>query len=242
MGIMRGMIDSGADFKQVLDSCNISKQHSVCGLLKVFIKELPTPIIPDSQLDAFISSLTIKDEEEKMERYKKLVDNLPEEERILMSRYLLLFVKIVNSEKTLLTPETLGMVFGTNFTNRDANFLALNIKNMNTVCSYLIINYFYLFGVEDFIHKKNIELLKEINDENFIENINNISIESKIEKKVHIDDEKKINLDDEKKINLDDEKKIDIDDEKKIDEESKIEKEESKIIDENKNDESNNIN
>jgi hypothetical protein len=43
----------------------------------------------------------------------KLIVNkkLPKENKIVLSRYLQMFIKITSSKKTLLTPETFGMVF-----------------------------------------------------------------------------------------------------------------------------------
>jgi glucose uptake protein GlcU len=62
-------------------------------------------------LESFIKALKIEDENKKIEEFKKVLKKLPNENYFVIKRYISLFVRIVNSEKTLLTPQTMGMVF-----------------------------------------------------------------------------------------------------------------------------------
>jgi ferritin len=146
MNNMKQLINNGeTDIEKILEICESSKHHSICGILKWFIKDLPDPIIPDDKLDEFLKESKVTEEGNGIEKFKLILHDLPNENYVVLKRYILMFTKITESKETLLTPVTLGMVFGANLTNRNFDYLEKYISDLNSIITLLILNFEFLF-------------------------------------------------------------------------------------------------
>jgi hypothetical protein len=63
-------------------------------------------------------------------------------------------VRIILSKKTLMKPETIGMVFGISLTIRDNDFLNKNLIKINNILPFFIKNYNKVFKGNHKILKK----------------------------------------------------------------------------------------
>jgi hypothetical protein len=162
---MKILIQNGSSLEDILDSCKISKQHSICSLLKNHIRDLPVSVIPDNIIEEYIKTIIEKDEDKKLQTFKILIQKLPNQNRKLLKRYLLMFTRIIQNGDV--SSNTLGKIFGSNLTKKENVFLEKNIENLNLICVYIIDNYIELFCNNDYIEK---------NDENENEEITEVEV------------------------------------------------------------------
>eukprot|EP01080_Neovahlkampfia_damariscottae_P004910 gene4910-8499_t len=87
--------------------------HNVASVFKLYIRELPIPLLTIDLYDDFLKTLRIEDTNEKLNSYSELFTKIPNEHRILL-RELLDLCELVTAqkEKNLMTPENLAVVFG----------------------------------------------------------------------------------------------------------------------------------
>lgn len=62
--------------------------HNATGLLKLFLRELPEPVIPHDMYDAFISSHVIPGYDERLYAIRELVWKLPQPNFRLLRRFM----------------------------------------------------------------------------------------------------------------------------------------------------------
>jgi len=90
--------------------------HAVAGVLKLFLRELPEPLIPFSHYSAFLSAQRLNTE---FETWKKaiapLLHSLPTANRSVLSFLMPFLAKIaMHSSLNLMTHQNLAIVFGPN--------------------------------------------------------------------------------------------------------------------------------
>ncbi|KAL0491298.1 Rho GTPase-activating protein [Acrasis kona] len=74
---IKQMLDNG-EFPE-FDELDINnKGHSICGTIKLYIRELPEPLLTFDKFDDFIEAAKIKDPTEQLKAFEKLLDELPE--------------------------------------------------------------------------------------------------------------------------------------------------------------------
>ncbi|KAK9476890.1 hypothetical protein V1514DRAFT_353858 [Lipomyces japonicus] len=86
--------------------------HAVAGLLKLFLRELPTPVLTADLQPEFVQSLEIQHEQSKSDMFKILLRQLPHENFSLLkalSRYLINIVE--KSEQNKMNIRNVGIVF-----------------------------------------------------------------------------------------------------------------------------------
>jgi hypothetical protein len=87
--------------------------HNVASVLKLYIRELPEPLLTFELYDDFLKMLNIEDSEEKLKTIAELFMKIPNECRILLRELLNLCDLVTkNKEKNLMSPENLAVVFG----------------------------------------------------------------------------------------------------------------------------------
>ena len=87
--------------------------HNVASVFKLYIRELPIPLLTFDLYDDFLKTLRIEDTNEKLKTYSILLTKIPNEHRILLKELLDLCDLVTKQkEKNLMTLENLAVVFG----------------------------------------------------------------------------------------------------------------------------------
>jgi hypothetical protein len=89
--------------------------HDAAGILKIYLRKLPEPLIPFSHYPAFIRAGEKPKDPARIPLIKDLVTKLPTENKALLT-YLMGFLKSLadNSARNKMTPENLAIVFAPN--------------------------------------------------------------------------------------------------------------------------------
>ncbi|XP_047405972.1 rho GTPase-activating protein 9 isoform X2 [Sciurus carolinensis] len=103
----------GPESRLDLDNAEWDDIHVVTGALKLFLRELPQPLVPSMLLPHFRAALALSESEQRLSQIQELVDSMPKPNRDTL-RYLLehLCRVIAHSDKNRMTPHNLGIVFG----------------------------------------------------------------------------------------------------------------------------------
>jgi RhoGAP domain/PH domain len=103
--------DTGAS----VDATAIADPHAVAGLLKLWLRQLPEPVLTYELYDAMLGVLQLAERAEKIKCFSELVSRLPGANKALVY-YLLAFIHDVSlrAEKNLMTCANLATVFGPN--------------------------------------------------------------------------------------------------------------------------------
>uniref|UniRef100_A0A8C4LEZ9 Rho GTPase activating protein 9 n=1 Tax=Equus asinus asinus TaxID=83772 RepID=A0A8C4LEZ9_EQUAS len=103
----------GQEGRLDLDSAEWDDIHVVTGALKLFLRELPQPLVPPLLLPKFRAALALSESEQCLSQIRELIGSMPKPNHDTL-RYLLehLCRVIAHSDKNLMTPHNLGIVFG----------------------------------------------------------------------------------------------------------------------------------
>ncbi|ELP94225.1 hypothetical protein EIN_186520 [Entamoeba invadens IP1] len=121
-------------------SCN-----TIAGLFKLFLRELPTPIIPTNCYDFFVSEEVVSDISNNPDNIKELLNKLPSVNKEMVI-YIISFLQELSAhfEETKMGVDNLAMVFSACMLIGDASdpFLALTKTNLAQSCiAALIANF-----------------------------------------------------------------------------------------------------
>ncbi|XP_025332647.1 rho GTPase-activating protein 9 isoform X4 [Canis lupus baileyi] len=103
----------GQEGRLDLDSAEWDDIHVVTGALKLFLRELPQPLVPPPLLPDFRAALALSESEQRISQIRELIGSMPRPNHDTL-RYLLehLCRVIAHSDKNRMTPHNLGIVFG----------------------------------------------------------------------------------------------------------------------------------
>ncbi|XP_012325154.2 rho GTPase-activating protein 9 isoform X1 [Aotus nancymaae] len=103
----------GQEGRLDLDSAEWDDIHVVTGALKLFLRELPQPLVPPLLLPHFRAALALSESEQCLSQIQELIGSMPKPNHDTL-RYLLehLCRVIAHSDKNRMTPHNLGIVFG----------------------------------------------------------------------------------------------------------------------------------
>lgn len=97
------------------DSIKFTDVHTATGLVKQYLRTLPEPVITTTLFDAFYDTVLCKDEDEKMERMRLLIDALPDIHKVVLKRVLRTLCYLsAFEEKTMMGALNLATVVGPN--------------------------------------------------------------------------------------------------------------------------------
>ncbi|XP_012587800.1 PREDICTED: rho GTPase-activating protein 9 [Condylura cristata] len=104
---------TGQETRLDLDSAEWDDIHVVTGALKLFLRELPQPLVPPLLLPRFRAALALSESEQRLSQVQELIGSMPKPNHDTL-RYLLehLCRVIAHSDKNRMTPHNLGIVFG----------------------------------------------------------------------------------------------------------------------------------
>ncbi|XP_053412214.1 rho GTPase-activating protein 9 isoform X10 [Nycticebus coucang] len=103
----------GQEGRLDLDSAEWDDIHVVTGALKLFLRELPQPLVPPLLLPHFRAALALSESEQRLSKIQQLIGSMPKPNHDTL-RYLLAHLcrVIAHSDKNRMTPHNLGIVFG----------------------------------------------------------------------------------------------------------------------------------
>ncbi|XP_004429361.1 PREDICTED: rho GTPase-activating protein 9 isoform X1 [Ceratotherium simum simum] len=103
----------GQEGRLDLDSAEWDDIHVITGALKLFLRELPQPLVPPLLLPQFRAALALSESEQCLSQIQELIGSMPKPNHDTL-RYLLehLCRVIAHSDKNRMTPHNLGIVFG----------------------------------------------------------------------------------------------------------------------------------
>uniref|UniRef100_A0A8C9AG39 Rho GTPase activating protein 9 n=1 Tax=Prolemur simus TaxID=1328070 RepID=A0A8C9AG39_PROSS len=103
----------GQEGRLDLDSAEWDDIHVVTGALKLFLRELPQPLVPPLLLPHFRAALALSESEQRLSQIQELIGSMPKSNHDTL-QYLLehLCRVIAHSDKNRMTPHNLGIVFG----------------------------------------------------------------------------------------------------------------------------------
>ncbi|XP_007948217.1 rho GTPase-activating protein 9 [Orycteropus afer afer] len=103
----------GQEGRLDLDSAEWEDIHVVTGALKLFLRELPQPLVPPLLLPHFRAALALLESKQRLSQIQELIGSMPKPNHDTL-RYLLdhLCRVIAHSDKNRMTPHNLGIVFG----------------------------------------------------------------------------------------------------------------------------------
>ncbi|TIB18890.1 hypothetical protein E3P92_00350 [Wallemia ichthyophaga] len=165
-GIYRlsGAISSITNLKDAFDSdasaINLSEGdardvHSVTGILKLYLRELPEPVVPYAMYPSFIQAVLIEEYEERLYAIRELVWNLPRTHFTLLRRLAEHLEKVTDFEdQNQMFAHNLAIVFGPNILKPPAgpgNFMASmsNIGHVSNLVKIFILQCHWLFYAAD---------------------------------------------------------------------------------------------
>ncbi|KAJ1061791.1 hypothetical protein K5549_002826 [Capra hircus] len=103
----------GQEGRLDLDSAEWDDIHVITGALKLFLRELPQPLVPSLLLPDFRAAVALTESEQCLSQIQELISSMPKPNHDTL-RYLLehLCRVIAHSDKNRMTPHNLGIVFG----------------------------------------------------------------------------------------------------------------------------------
>lgn len=124
-------------------------EHTVAGLLKLFLRELPEPPIPHALYSSVLQLDKISDKNEKIDHLREIMHKLPEHNYFLLQCMCCLLQRITRFSHINMMKETnLAIVFGpvfayppTSLNVSKQQFLAQHLPALSSVCE-LMITYF----------------------------------------------------------------------------------------------------
>lgn len=138
---MKQRIDKGED----VDLSKIQDPHTVCGLMKQYLRELPEPLCTFELYDCFIAAIGIPEETMRRQQLANVLDMLPEQNQIL-TKYLISFLVRVSSyaSDNLMTAANLATVFAPNLIRPPGDDLGALVEytpHSNRTMETLILHY-----------------------------------------------------------------------------------------------------
>ncbi|XP_049848554.1 uncharacterized protein LOC126315345 [Schistocerca gregaria] len=127
--------------------------HLVAGLLKLYLRELPSPLFEHHDLGGFLKIVEVEDKKEQVALLKKYLSELPLSNYKSMQHIIRLCVEIAeNSDVNKMTAQNLSVILAPNFfkvTENPAELLIKQMESINYLFYCLIANYASIFEVDD---------------------------------------------------------------------------------------------
>jgi hypothetical protein len=151
------------DYETKFDQENVSvtlseneDEHTVAGLFKLFLRELPEPIIPYDHYDAVMDAGKEENRETKITKLRKLINSLPGVNRdLIFYTCSLLHSQTKYADINLMKPTNLAIVFGSVFSYAPPErnipkqvFLTTHLPQLTGTCENLIQEFYDVFQID----------------------------------------------------------------------------------------------
>ncbi|KAF0979107.1 hypothetical protein FDP41_002177 [Naegleria fowleri] len=128
-------------------------EHTIAGLLKLFLRELPEPPIPHALYSSVLQLDKISDKNEKIDHLREIMHKLPEHNYFLLQCMCCLLHRITTFSHINMMKETnLAIVFGPVFAYPPSSlnvskqqFLAQHLPALSSVCELMISHFVDIF-------------------------------------------------------------------------------------------------
>nr|XP_020734105.1 rho GTPase-activating protein 9 isoform X5 [Odocoileus virginianus texanus] len=138
----------GQEGRLDLDSAEWDDIHVITGALKLFLRELPQPLVPSLLLPDFRAAIALTESEQCLSQIQELISSMPKPNHDTL-RYLLehLCRVIAHSDKNRMTPHNLGIVFGPTLfrPEQDASDPVAHVLYPGQVVQLMLTNFSRLF-------------------------------------------------------------------------------------------------
>eukprot|EP01119_Soliformovum_irregulare_P020229 TRINITY_DN6519_c0_g1_i1.p1 TRINITY_DN6519_c0_g1~~TRINITY_DN6519_c0_g1_i1.p1 ORF type:complete len:626 (+),score=172.26 TRINITY_DN6519_c0_g1_i1:122-1999(+) len=126
----------------------IQDPHVVCGLLKLYLRELPDPLFPYSLYDVFIGVQAYLDKNAQTKYYKVLMQECPKENQVVLKRLFQFMKNIVDhSSKNKMAIHNVATVFAPNLLRpQGADIIIEDTAATNAIVCHIIGNYEAIFN------------------------------------------------------------------------------------------------
>ncbi|NXC44601.1 RHG15 protein, partial [Penelope pileata] len=122
--------------------------HVVTGALKLFLRELPEPLVPYGLFDPLIEAIKLPDPQEQVQRVAELVQSLPPHNYATL-RFLVAHLCRVMEQADInrMTRQNLGIVFGPTLLRpeREPSSLAAGMAQQNQAVELLLAHFDCIF-------------------------------------------------------------------------------------------------
>ncbi|XP_074125981.1 rho GTPase-activating protein 9 isoform X2 [Sminthopsis crassicaudata] len=103
----------GQEGRLDLDSAEWDDIHVVTGALKLFLRELPQPLVPPSLLPHLREALALPESSQRLSRVQELIGSMPKPNQDTLRCLLEHLCRVIaHADKNRMTPHNLGIVFG----------------------------------------------------------------------------------------------------------------------------------
>eukprot|EP01080_Neovahlkampfia_damariscottae_P003805 gene3805-6966_t len=155
---LKSSIDNGMSFSEITDLKIQDRAYSLCGLLKLFVRELPEPLLTYDLYDDFIN-LSKKLEmnetsKELLEEMKSMIYNkIPSSHIVLLTRLIHFFEHVTRySDVNKMNYGAISIVFGMNILkpkNEDPLLLTQHARYINKITEIMVKNVDFFFPIEE---------------------------------------------------------------------------------------------
>jgi len=143
---IREKIDKGAD----VDIMEIDEVHMVSGLIKLFLREMPSPLLTFELYQQWMTITTLKSAQEQIVGIKQTIEQLPPANKVLLERLLRLCTKIsLYEEQNKMTVENLAIVLYPSILydrNPEPVTMVQDIQRGNKLMVLMVKSYSEIFG------------------------------------------------------------------------------------------------
>lgn len=146
---LRFIVDQEEDLD--LDHSQWEDIHVVTGALKMFFRELPEPLFPFKFFQPFVEAVKIKDQKQKVQAVKKLVQQLPKPNQDTMKLLFSHLHRVLGfSRKNLMSTQGIGIVFGPTlmWPELDSGNMAFNMVYQNQIVEFILIESREIFNLD----------------------------------------------------------------------------------------------
>jgi len=146
---MKSQIDLGLPLSEVVQTNSKDKPFTLCGLLKLWVRDLPEPLLTFNLFDDFCQVAKMEDYQKRTDCLKNLLVKLPFLNRKVLTRLIHHFHFVTEFEKdNKMNAESISVVFGMNILKPkkdDPTLLASTARYVNKITELLVSNpEFYL--------------------------------------------------------------------------------------------------
>ncbi|EFA74895.1 pleckstrin domain-containing protein [Heterostelium album PN500] len=148
------------------DKCDLFQEndpHAIAGLLKLYLRELPEPLLTYERYDKFIAAQSMDDLASRIKLIKHLVRSLPQTNYAILSKLMAFLGRVAqHSANNKMQIHNLSTVFGPNLIKeRNSGAAGTNVQNLvedtpiiNALALSLMRDYPYIFGDKEIPEQK----------------------------------------------------------------------------------------
>jgi hypothetical protein len=151
---LKTQMDTGVPFDEIVAPNMQEKPFVMCGLLKLWVRELPEPLLTTNNFDECIYIAKLEDTKRRTDIIANILDTkIPPTNKKVLGRLMAHFAKVCEHEKlNKMNPQSISVVFGMNILKpkkEDPTLLATNATSINKITQILIQNVTYLFNSDE---------------------------------------------------------------------------------------------